>query len=99
MAFIEYLLDHFTDSNQFELLCSQVMLKEGYSKINPIGGVGDKGKDAEEKLYCGEEGKRTILFQFSLEKKIYNKVIRTLERLKKANVYPSPLSRQKSGIF
>lgn len=86
MAFIEYLLDHFKDSNQFEMLCSQVMLKEGYSKINPVGGVGDKGKDAEEKLYRGEEGKRTILFQFSLEKNIPSKVNRTLDRLKEANV-------------
>ena len=86
MAFIEYLLNTFKDSNQFEMLCSQVMLKEGYSKINPVGGVNDKGKDAEEKIYQGEEGKRIILFQFSLEKNIPGKVNRTLNRLKEAKV-------------
>jgi hypothetical protein len=81
MAFIEYLLDNFKDSNEFESLCSEIMLKEGYSKINPVGGTGDKGRDAEEEIYNGTEGKRTILFQFSLQKTIRAKVNKTLRRI------------------
>ena len=66
MAFIEYLLDKFEDPNAFELLCSELMLKEGYAHLNPVGGTGDQGRDAETTIYEAREGERTIAFQFSL---------------------------------
>ncbi len=89
MAFIEYLLENFNDSHAFELLCSQVMYKEGYSQINPIGGPNDHGVDAEDILYQGVEGKRTIIFQFSTEKNITSKVNKTLKRLKETIIGPN----------
>lgn len=86
MSLMQYLLDKFKDSHNFEQLCSQVMLKDGYSHINPIGGTGDKGMDAEETIYIGQEGERKIIFQFSLQKNIDSKVKKTFARLKECGI-------------
>jgi hypothetical protein len=43
---IIYCLEHVTDYDQFERLCHDLMVSEGYSNIEPLGGVKDKGRDA-----------------------------------------------------
>jgi hypothetical protein len=43
---IIYCLENVTDYDQFERLCHDVMVLEGYSNIEPLGGVKDKGRDA-----------------------------------------------------
>lgn len=82
MAFLEGLLDRFDDYNGFESLCSEMLFRMGYKDINPIGGTGDKGRDAEEKVYSGTLGDQTIVFQFSVQETIESKVRDTLKKLK-----------------
>lgn len=41
-----YLLEQLTDYSDFERLCHDLMALEGYSKIEPLGGSIDKGRDA-----------------------------------------------------
>ena len=43
---IIYCLERLTDYRQFERLCSDVMAGSGYPNIEPIGGTGDRGRDA-----------------------------------------------------
>ena len=87
MALIEYLLSEFQSPSDFERLCVQLMYREGYGSINPVGGHDDKGRDAEaEGLYTALEGQRTIVFQFSLEDDIRRKVLKTLNRLREKNI-------------
>lgn len=43
---IIYCLEHLTDYRQFERLCSDLMAGAGYRNIDPIGGTGDRGRDA-----------------------------------------------------
>src|SRR5262249_8304496 len=43
---IIYCLERVTDYDQFERLCHDVMAAEGYSAIEPLGGMKDKGRDA-----------------------------------------------------
>ena len=43
---IVYCLEQVTDYGQFERLCNDVMTAEGYDNLEPLGGSGDKGRDA-----------------------------------------------------
>jgi hypothetical protein len=43
---IVYCLEHVTDYWQFERLCNDLMTAEGYDNLEPLGGTGDKGRDA-----------------------------------------------------
>jgi hypothetical protein len=41
-----YCLEKVTDYFQFERLCHDLMVREGYQSIEPLGGFSDKGRDA-----------------------------------------------------
>src|SRR5436190_11395691 len=41
-----YCLEQVTDYDQFERLCHDLMAAEGYTSIEPLGGMQDKGRDA-----------------------------------------------------
>ena len=43
---IVYCLEHLTDYAQFERLPSDVMARDGYPDIEPLGGTADGGRDA-----------------------------------------------------
>lgn len=43
---IIYCLQQVTDYDQFERFCTDLMTAEGYENIEPLGGRGDKGRDA-----------------------------------------------------
>ncbi len=43
---IIYCLEHVTDYEQFERLCDDLMSREGFPDIEPLGGTKDKGRDA-----------------------------------------------------
>jgi len=43
---IVYCLEHLTDYTQFERLCHDLMVLEGYRTLEPLGGCHDKGRDA-----------------------------------------------------
>jgi hypothetical protein len=42
---IIYCLEHVTDYDQFERLCHDLMVLEGYHHLEPLGGSKDKGRD------------------------------------------------------
>ncbi len=52
---IIYCLEHLTDYRQFERLCSDLMAGSGYEKIDPLGGTGDRGRDALHRSTSGDE--------------------------------------------
>jgi hypothetical protein len=43
---IIYCLEHVTDYGQFERLCHDLMISEGWDNIESLGGMKDKGRDA-----------------------------------------------------
>ena len=43
---IIYCLERVTDYDQFERLCQDLMVRNGYPDIEPLGGTKDKGRDA-----------------------------------------------------
>jgi len=60
-------LDNETQPGTFERLCVDLLGREGYRHINPIGGSKDQGKDAEIRCWKGSgDGCSAIIFQFSL---------------------------------
>ncbi len=60
-------LDNETQPGTFERLCVDLLGREGYRHINPIGGSKDQGKDAEIRYWTGSgDGCSAIIFQFSL---------------------------------
>lgn len=57
-----YCLEKLTDYSDFERLCHDLMLLEGYSSIEPLGGFKDKGRDA---IHVNESNQIT-LFAYSV---------------------------------
>jgi tetratricopeptide (TPR) repeat protein len=66
---ILWVLDNEMNPKAFERLCVDILFRNGYSNIVPVGGVHDRGRDAESR---GAEGSdyagRMTFFQFSLQK-------------------------------
>ncbi len=60
---IIYCLENITDYAQFERLCSDVMSKQGYPNIEPIGGHKDRGRDA---LDCSSDTNLHTIFAYSV---------------------------------
>jgi len=57
-----YCLEKITDYFEFERLCHDLMSLEGYSSIEPLGGFGDKGRDAVHVSKSDE----TAIFAYSV---------------------------------
>lgn len=61
-------LDNEIDDKSFERLCVDLLGREGYGKIVPVGGMKDHGRDAEIRVWRGASAARaTTFFQFSLD--------------------------------
>lgn len=75
---LEKLTDHF----EFERLCSTLLERE-FGSIVPLGGPGDRGRDAIAGLYT-LQGERSgeVIFQYSLEKEWRAKLRRELKKVK-----------------
>lgn len=96
-------LEKYTDANEFERLCCDLLSRLGYRGIEPQGiGRKDGGKDA---LHVGDEG--TTVLHFSLrkdwEKKISEDIKRTQEGSKEfkkfvfvSNQFIPPIKRDKT---
>lgn len=80
MDIIELALEFYTDFSKFETLANEIMAFEGYPHIKIIGGIDDDGIDAQEVKYYQDDTK-TIIFQYSLQKNVSNKVNDTIEKL------------------
>ena len=55
---ITYCLERLSDYREFERLCSALLAGVGYTGIEPLGGTGDKGRDAIIRSDAG--GNRTV---------------------------------------
>ncbi len=62
---IIYCLEQLTDYSQFERLCNDLMVLEGYASIEPLGGFKDKGRDA---IYVDRSSGQTSIFCYSVRK-------------------------------
>lgn len=78
---ILWTIDNECDGKTFERLCTDLMYREGYKDIIPIGGNYDNGRDAEIRRLLGKnEYSEITFFQFSLEKDWLNKFNREIEK-------------------
>lgn len=73
---ILWTLDNQLDDASFEKLCSDLLSREGYYKIIPIGGNYDGGRDAEFR-----SAKDYHYFQYSLEKNWENKLKKEFNKI------------------
>lgn len=60
---IIYCLENLTDYLQFERLCSDLMAGVGFTNIDPIGGTGDRGRDA---LHFSQSDKKKSIFAYTV---------------------------------
>jgi tetratricopeptide (TPR) repeat protein len=75
-------LDNEIDGTQFERLCTDLLAREGYTEIMPIGGGHDNGRDAEIRQWKGFKATGgTTFFQFSLEERWEKKLTRELKKI------------------
>lgn len=56
-------MESLTDYREFERLCSDLMAGSGYAQIEPIGGTGDRGRDA---IYSSKENGRCAIFAYTV---------------------------------
>jgi len=62
---ILWALDNEIQPGSFERLCVDLLAREGYHHIIPIGGTKDHGRDAELRLWKGSSDTQSVVvFQF-----------------------------------
>ena len=61
----KYDLTEATDYLGFESLCHDLMSREGYKSIQPLGGTGDKGRDA---IHFDKSTSISTVFAYSVRK-------------------------------
>src|SRR3954463_14749533 len=66
-----YCLENLTDYDQFERLCHDLMAAEGYSSIEPLGGMKDKGRDA---IHIDRNTAQATIFAYSVREDWRNKL-------------------------
>lgn len=77
-------LDSRVDSRTFEELCVDLLYREGYRHIVPIGGQNDRGRDAEIRYWKRSEHRELVtVFQFSLEERWESKLKNDTEKIKR----------------
>lgn len=78
---IVYCLQQVTDYLQFERLCHDILALDGYRNIEPIGGSGDKGRDAihVDKVSDG----KTTVFAYSVREDWLKKLREDAEKIVK----------------
>jgi tetratricopeptide (TPR) repeat protein len=79
---ILWTLDNEFNPDDFERLSTDLLGREGYQDIVPIGGTHDRGRDAEIHLYKGIIASGGVtFFQYSLEDRWENKLLRELQKV------------------
>lgn len=73
-----YCLEELTDYLQFERLCHDLMVLEGYKHIEPLGGFNDKGRDAVHV----DKSKNTV-FAYSVREDWQIKLVEDASKIKK----------------
>ena len=64
----KYDLTEATDYLGFESLCHDLMSREGYKSIQPLGGTSDKGRDA---IHFDKSTSISTVFAYSVRKTSY----------------------------
>jgi len=73
-------LQNLTDYNQFERLCHDLMALQGYTKIEPLGGSQDKGRDA---VHSDSSTQQATVFAYSVREDWRVKLREDAKRIKK----------------
>ncbi len=99
---ILWTLDNEMDGSRFERLCTDLLAREGFKDILPIGGTYDSGRDAEIRRWKGIKSTGGVtFFQYSLEKDWRNKLDRELKKVygkgHKINFYVFLTSQRVTG--
>lgn len=75
-------LDHHLSASDFERLCVDLLIRDGYWRILPIGGTKDHGRDAEGRYWHGKSPEQSVVvFQFSTEQNWEKKLRRDAEKI------------------
>ena len=78
---IVYCLENLTDYIQFERLCHDLMIVEGYTGLEPIGGFKDKGRDA---IHIDRlSSNQVTIFAYSVREDWYTKLKEDAEKIQK----------------
>ena len=77
---IIYCLEQNTDYAAFETMCVDLMAGVGFAGIEPIGGTGDRGRDA---VWSGHNGDGSVVFAFSSRADWERKLYEDCERIQK----------------
>ncbi len=82
-SLVLWTLDNGYSPRDFERLCVDLLGREGYWKIAPIGGMNDQGRDAEAVYWQGKSERSTVVvFQFSLQENWEKKLKTDAEKIK-----------------
>lgn len=82
---IIYCLENLTDYREFERLCSDIMAGSGYSQIEPIGGTGDRGRDA---IYVSRENGKFTVFAYTVRSDWFVKLKQDCKRIREEKHNP-----------
>lgn len=82
---ILYCLERLTDYRQLERLASDIMIGVGYKNLEPIGGTGDRGRDA---LHVSRVDRRTSIFAYSARTDWETKFAADLNRIQQLDDQP-----------
>jgi len=77
-----YCLEKVTDYFEFERLCHDLMVLEGYTTIEPLGGFSDKGRDA---MHRNAAVGQTTIFAYSVREDWRTKLAEDAAKIKKHN--------------
>ena len=75
-------LREITDYIGFESLCHDLMARQGYRNILPLGGFKDKGRDA---IHVNQDSKRITIFAYSVREDWEKKLLEDLVKIKNHN--------------
>ncbi len=76
-----YCLEQLTDYDQFERLCNDLMVAQGYKGLEPLGGQADKGRDAIRRATGPNE--RSVVFGYSVREDWERKLREDCAKVKK----------------
>ncbi len=76
----KYDLEHVTDYIEFESFCHDLMSREGFKDIEPLGGSKDKGRDA---IHISKVSGKTTIFTYSVRDDLVKKLYEDLSKIQK----------------
>src|SRR5688572_28476678 len=82
---IIYCLERVTDYHEFERLASDLMAGSGYPEIEPLGGSGDRGRDA---LFKCRRSNQLTIFTYSVRLDWQRKLQEDCERIRSEQHQP-----------